>query len=127
MQTWRPVLLVGLGGFLGSAGRYLVSGWVHRLMPFAGFPWGTLAVNAIGCFAIGVLGGLVDSRQNLSADLRGFLLIGVLGGFTTFSSFAHETLALARDAELARAMVNVGAQVVFGLAAAWIGYRLARG
>jgi CrcB protein len=121
------VLLVGTGGFLGSIGRYLVGGWVHSLVPFSTFPFGTLVVNALGCFAIGLLGGLADSRQLLGADLRLFLLIGVLGGFTTFSSFAYETLALTRDAEAGRALMNVAAQIVVGLAACWAGYALVRG
>jgi fluoride exporter len=126
VQGFRSVLLVGTGGFLGSIGRYLLGGWVHRIVPFAAFPFGTLVVNALGCLGIGVLGGLADSRQLLGADLRLFLMIGVLGGFTTFSSFAYETLALTRDAEPGRALANVAAQVVLGLAACWAGYALVR-
>jgi CrcB protein len=123
----RALLLVGLGGFLGSASRYLLGGWIHRAMPLTTFPVGTLAVNAVGCLAIGWIGGLAEGRQLFGADLRVFLMIGVLGGFTTFSSFAFETLALARDAEFGRAFANVAAQVVLGLAAAWAGYAGARG
>lgn len=127
MQTLHPVVLAGLGGFLGSAGRYLVGGWVHGLVPLTSFPVGTLVVNVSGCFVIGVLGGLADARQAFGTEPRVFLFIGVLGGFTTFSSFAYETLALVRAADLGRALVNVGAQVVLGLAAAWLGYALVRG
>jgi CrcB protein len=126
VHSLRPLLLAGLGGFFGSAGRYLIGGWVHRALPFAAFPVGTLAVNVVGCFLIGLLGGLVDARQLLGPELRVFVMIGVLGGFTTFSTFAYETLALARDAELARALLNVAAQVVSSLVAAWLGYALAR-
>ena len=121
MQALRPLLLSGLGGFIGSAGRYLIGGWVHGLMPLTTFPVGTLVVNVSGCFLIGLLGGLVESRQMFGPDLRVFLFIGVLGGFTTFSSFACETLALTRDAEFARALLNAGLQVTLGLAAAWLG------
>jgi len=121
------LLLVGAGGFVGSIGRYLVGGWVHRAAPFSSFPFGTMAVNVLGCLVIGLVGGLVESRQLFGPDLRVFLLIGVLGGFTTFSSFAFESLALARDAEIARAFANVAAQVVLGLAAAWLGYALGSG
>lgn len=124
MAALRSVLLVGAGGFLGSIGRYLVGGWVHRAVPFAVFPYGTLVVNVLGCLVIGLAGGLAESRQLFGPELRVFLLIGVLGGFTTFSSFAFESLALARDAEVARAFANVAAQVVLGLAAAWLGYAL---
>ena len=74
----------------------------------------------MGCFVIGLVAALVDARQMFGPDIRVFLLIGVLGGFTTFSSFAYETLALARDAEIARAFVNVAAQIVHGLAGATV-------
>lgn len=126
METLRPVLFVGFGGFLGSVGRYLVAGWVHRAIPFATFPVGTLVVNVTGCLAIGLVAGLVEARQLFGPDLRVFLMVGVLGGFTTFSSFAYETLALSRDAEMGRALANVVAQAVLGLAAAWLGYALVR-
>jgi CrcB protein len=126
MQALRPILLAGLGGFIGSAGRYLIGGWVHRLVPLTTFPIGTLFVNASGCFLIGLLGGLVEVRQMFGPDLRVFLLIGVLGGFTTFSSFAYETLALTRDAEFARALLNIAAQMILGLGAAWLGYAWVR-
>jgi CrcB protein len=122
----KPVLLAGAGGFLGSAARYLVGGWVHRLAPFSGYPLGTLVVNVAGCFAIGVLGGLIDGRQLFGPEARVFLLIGVLGGFTTFSSFAYETLSLARDAQMARALLNVGAQFLLGIGAAWLGHAVVR-
>ncbi len=127
MGQWGNVLFVGAGGFLGAVARYLVGGWVHRLFPMATFPLGTLAVNILGCFLIGLLGGLSESRQLFGPGLRTFILIGILGGFTTFSSFAHETLALSRDAEFLRALVNIGGQVIGGLGCAWVGYSLVRG
>ena len=126
MQELRRILIVGAGGFLGSAARYLVGGWVHRAASLGTFPLGTLVVNVTGCFAIGVLGALFDARQALGPDARLFLLIGVLGGYTTFSSFAYETLSLARDADFARALLNVFAQCGLGLAAAWLGNGLVR-
>lgn len=126
MEDLRSALLVGVGGFVGSACRYLLGGWVHGAIPFASFPYGTLLVNVSGCFLIGVLGGLTDSRQALGPDGRLFVLLGLLGGFTTFSSFAYETLALARDADYVRAAANVAAQLVLGLGAAWVGLSLVR-
>jgi CrcB protein len=126
MAGLRAVLVVGAGGFVGSVGRYLVSGWVHRLLPYSAFPWGTLAVNVSGCFLIGLFSGLADSRQLWGPELRLFVMLGVLGGFTTFSSFAYETAALARDADLARALANVALQVALGLCAAWLAYAIAR-
>jgi CrcB protein len=122
----KEVLVVGLGGFVGSALRYLASGWTHSALPLLVFPLGTLVVNAVGCLLIGLTAGLIDGRQMLGPEARLFLLIGVLGGFTTFSSFAHETLALSRDGELVKAAANVALQVALGLTMAWIGYQVAR-
>lgn len=122
----HAVLLVGLGGFAGSALRYLLGGWVQRVAPVAGFPAGTLAVNLLGCLAIGVLAGLVELRHGLGPSVRLFLLVGLLGGFTTFSSFAWETLELARSAALPLALANVALQVTLGLAAAWAGLAVTR-
>ncbi len=99
---------VGIGGFIGSLFRFGVSGFVHRLLPFATFPYGTLAVNVSGCLVIGILGGLAESRQVISPELRLFLFLGVLGGFTTFSTFGYETIELLRDAEHFRAAPKSG-------------------
>lgn len=118
--------LIALGGALGALARYLAGGAVHRLFPAVAFPVGTLAVNVLGCLLIGFLGGLAEARHGMGPEARGFLLVGLLGGFTTFSSFGYETLALARDAEMGRALLNVAASVVLGLAAVWAGNALAR-
>ena len=126
LGSLRSAILVGLGGFVGSIVRYFVGGWVHRSLSLSTFPVGTLVVNVSGCFLIGLLGGAVAARQAFGPDARLFLMIGVLGGYTTFSSFAYETLSLVRDAELARAGANVVLQIVLGLAAAWGGDALAR-
>jgi len=120
------IILVGVGGFIGSVGRYLLGGWVHRLMDNAWFPYGTLAVNICGCFLIGLLGGLFDTRQVLGPEARMFLFIGVLGGFTTFSSFGYETMALARDGEFLAAGANIALQIVLGLGSVWLGNVVSR-
>ncbi|MGH7833509.1 MAG: fluoride efflux transporter CrcB [Candidatus Binatia bacterium] len=120
------VLLVGAGGFLGAILRYLVGGWVHNVLDHAWFPYGTLVVNVVGCLLIGFLAGLAENRLVFGAETRLFLFIGILGGFTTFSSFAYETLALARDAQNLAAVINVLAQVSLGLAGVWIGNTLSR-
>jgi fluoride exporter len=122
----KDLLLVGSGGFLGSVSRYLVGGWVHRLLGVATFPVGTLAVNVIGCFVIGFLGGLAEARQMLTPEGRLFLMLGFLGGFTTFSSFGYETLSLARGGEGVRALVNVALHLVLGLTAVVAGQQLSR-
>jgi len=120
------ILLVGCGGFLGSIARYLLGGAVHRLVQTSVFPFGTLLVNVSGCLAIGVLGGLADGLGLLSPGSRVFLLIGVLGGFTTFSSFGYETFQLARDGGTLPALANVLLQVGLGLVAVWAGHVVTR-
>ena len=120
------IILVGIGGFIGSVFRFLLSGFVHRLVPLSEFPFGTLAVNVLGCLLIGLLNGLAETRQIIGPELRLLLMIGMLGGFTTFSAFGYETLALIRDAEVFRATGNVFLQVFFGLVAVWMGDMLGR-
>jgi len=119
-------LLVGCGGFIGSIARYIVGGMVHRFANGPVFPYGTLVVNVTGCLAIGILAALAEARGILSPGARVFLLIGVLGGFTTFSSFGYETLQLLRDGEALPALANVLLQVVLGLGAVWAGSALVR-
>lgn len=82
-------------------------------------------VNLLGCLAIGVIAGLAESRQLFAPEFRAFTLIGLLGGFTTFSTFGYETFALMRDGEYLRATTNVGLQVIGGLTLVWLGYVLA--
>jgi CrcB protein len=119
------IILVGVGSFLGGILRYGRSLWVHRVLDNPWFPYGTLAVNVLGCLIIGLLAGLAETRAALSSQVRLFLFVGILGGFTTFSSFALETFSLARDTQNAAALANVGAQLVLGLWAVWLGNMLA--
>ncbi|HET7923777.1 MAG TPA: fluoride efflux transporter CrcB [Rhodanobacteraceae bacterium] len=120
------VLWVALGGALGSVARYAFSGIAVRWLG-ADFPYGTLFVNVTGSFAIGLLAALVasDGRPLVGADARAFLLVGVLGGFTTFSSFSLETLNLARSGALGLAVLNVAGSVVLCLAAVSLGFATA--
>jgi len=113
--------IIGAGGFSGAVLRYLVSGWVQYRSGSITFPFGTLAVNLIGCFFIGLLSFLVESRSMFSPETRSFILIGLLGAFTTFSTFGNETLGLIRDNRVDLALVNVGVQVFFGVGMVWIG------
>jgi len=120
------VLLVGVGGFLGAVSRYLLGGWVQDALRRPWWPYGTFAVNIVGCLLIGFIVGMGDGRSAMSAQSRAFVLIGFLGGFTTFSAFGYETFALVRQGQMLGALVNVGAQVILGLAAVWAGHAIAR-
>ena len=115
------ILLVGVGGFIGSVLRYLVGGYVQQTLKTSNFPYGTLAVNLIGCFVIGLLAQYGESRGAFSNESRAFIFIGILGGFTTFSSFGNETINLVRDSFVMNAISNVGANVIPGLLAVWLG------
>lgn len=117
-------LLVGCGGFAGAVFRYALGGIVHRHLPLTTFPYGTLSVNLLGCLLIGALAGLADSRQLFAPELRAFVFIGLLGGFTTFSTFGYETFAMARDGEHLRAAYYVGTHVILGLTLVWWAYAL---
>jgi CrcB protein len=119
------ILLVGVGSFFGGVFRYGLSTWVHKLLDNPWFPYGTLAVNALGCLALGFLAGLAEARAAFTPETRLFLFVGVLGGFTTFSSFALETFSLARDTQSLAALVNIGLQLFLGLLAVWLGNILA--
>jgi CrcB protein len=116
-------LWVALGGAIGSVMRYACTLGAARWLG-AAFPWGTLLVNVAGSFAIGLLAALVaaDGRPALGADARAFVLVGILGGFTTFSSFSLETLSLARGGALGAATANVALSVALCLAGVWLGF-----
>jgi len=114
-------ILIALGGALGSICRYWLSTAVQRFAsPF--FPYGTFAVNVLGCLIFGIIVGAARQRFVLGPSERAFLLIGILGGFTTFSTFTYETFALLQDGEWLRAFANAAGQVVCGLVALWAGY-----
>lgn len=120
------LLLIGTGGFIGSVARYLLSMTIQRAANGILFPFGTLSVNLIGCLLIGFLAGLAEFRGLLSPELRMFFLIGILGGFTTFSTFGYETFQLLRDGQNAFALTNIIASVVVGIIAVWAGFLLAK-
>ena len=121
----RSILYVGTGSFIGGILRYLLCTWVYKILGNPLFPYGTLAVNSLGCFAIGFLAGLAETRSIFSAEDRLFIFIGILGGFTTFSSVALETLWLARGTQGLVALTNIGLQLFFGMLAVWTGNLLA--
>ncbi|MFH1195507.1 MAG: fluoride efflux transporter CrcB [bacterium] len=120
------LLYVGLGGFLGSVSRYLLSGFIHKLFDKSLFPIGTLTVNVIGCFLIGFLNGIGDSRQVFTPEFRLFVFIGVLGGFTTFSTFGYEVFTFAHDAQFFSSLLNIALHLILGLGAVWLGYSFSK-
>lgn len=121
-MTW---LAVAVGGALGSLARHAVNQVVHTRWLTTRFPVGTVAVNIVGCLTIGLLAGLIASeRIDLRLHWREFVFVGLLGGFTTFSTFGLDTLVLARGGATAQAVINVVLQVAGGLLAVWVGYQL---
>jgi fluoride exporter len=121
----RSILLVALGGALGSVARFKISGWVlHHALDWK-FPAGTFVVNVLGCLVAGVLAGLAEKHDLLSAEARLLLFTGILGGFTTFSAFGLETMFLIRRGDLLIAASNVVLSVIAGLLALWLGLNIA--
>lgn len=120
----KQMLLVALGGALGSVARFKMSGWVLQQTPSWRFPTGTLAVNVIGCLIAGLLAGMAVKQDVFTPEARVFLFTGILGGFTTFSAFGLETLLLLKRGETALAAANVVVSIVVGLAVAWLGYAI---
>ena len=120
------IVLVLLGGAFGTGLRYFLSIFIYSSVKEPTFPYANLVINVSGSFLIGVLAELFDSRMLVAPVTRVALLTGVLGGYTTFSSFAFETVSLLRDGEFWLATLNVSLSVVLGLAAVWLGMRLAQ-
>jgi len=120
------ILYIGFGGFLGATSRYFVSGVVHRFLEDSWFPYGTFAVNMLGCFLIGFLNGLAETRQVFSPDFRMFMFIGFLGSFTTFSTFDYEVFEFVRDGQFFNAFGDIALQVFVGLGLVWGGNIFAR-
>jgi CrcB protein len=119
------ILFVGVGGMIGSIARYLVSGYAQQISRSIDFPYGTLVVNLIGCFIIGFLSQLAESRGIFTSESRLFVFTGLLGGFTTFSSFGDATINLARDGRMMSAFANVGIHIIAGLGMVWFGRAVA--
>ena len=119
------LFLIALGGALGAIARFLLSSFVLRVSGSL-FPLGTFVVNVAGCVVFGLIIGAAQQRFVLTPERNAFLLVGVLGGFTTFSSFAYESIALLRDGQFVAAALNTVGQVIAGLAGLWAGLALSR-
>ena len=120
----KQALVVGLGGFIGSVGRYKLGGMILHHSTAWRFPLSTFVVNVVGCFVIGALAALVEHRDLFSPDTRLFLFTGLLGGFTTFSAFGYEGIFLLRRGEIGIALAYAGLSVVCGFAAVWLAFEL---
>ena len=118
------ILIAGMGGFLGTVFRFMLAEWVHKILNNPWYPYGTFTVNLLGCLLMGFFGGLAENKGLLSSEMRVFFLVGVLGGFTTFSAFGYETVALFREAHMLEAMMNVALHIVLGLGAVFLGYQV---
>jgi CrcB protein len=120
----KEILLVGIGGFVGSVARYKLGGLVLHLTAQERFPYSTFAVNVLGCLVVGILAGLAERYEVFGPSTRLFLFTGLLGGFTTFSAFGLDAMFLARRGELWLAALYAGASVVLGITAVWLGLKL---
>ncbi len=121
----RTILFVGIGGFIGSIFRYLVSLLFARL-DIANFPFATLSVNILGCFVIGLVLGLTERGSFTAGEVRSFVVVGILGGFTTFSAFSYESIRLLQEGAFGPAAGNIFLNVAVGLAATWLGLSLSK-
>ncbi len=121
--SYVNLLFIAIGGAIGSVCRYLLSSAVLRSLGTL-FPAGTFVVNVVGCLVFGAITGLAQERIALAPETRAFLLAGVLGGFTTFSSYMNESVVLVREGQFLWAGLNLGGQVVAGFVAFWIAFSL---
>ena len=119
-------LWIFIGSGLGGMLRYFSSTTLQKLINPGFFPIGTFCVNMIGCLLIGFIAQLSEARAVFSPEIRIFLMVGILGGFTTFSSFGYETVQLIRSGEILLALANAAGQLILGLIMVYIGYVLAR-
>ncbi|MFQ5957428.1 MAG: fluoride efflux transporter CrcB [Candidatus Brocadiales bacterium] len=121
LKGFTLTMWVGFGGFLGSVMRYWLTYGTQKLLGVT-FPYGTLVENLMGCYLIGLFGTIAEERIFLSPSLRQFLFIGILGGFTTFSSFSYEALELFKERSFLLGSLYIGGHYVFCLLFAWLGY-----
>ena len=115
------IILVGVGGFIGAVLRYLISGYVQNLTQSVALPHGTIAVNITGCFLIGIFSYLVETQAGMTPEMRLLLMVGLLGSFTTYSTFSSETMNLIQGQRLFLALINIAAHLILGLSAVLLG------
>ena len=120
----HPLILVAMGGAIGSMARYGISSLVVKQVNPVNFPWGTFSVNILGCMLAGVFLLVAESMQSISQEARLFFVTGLLGGFTTFSAFGIETLGLLRRGEMLIAISYASLSIIVGVLAMWLSYSL---
>ena len=119
-------IIVGIGGSLGAISRFVIENLVNEFINTSIFPFGTLAVNLLGCLIIGFLFGIIAVSQLIGPRARLLMITGFLGALTTFSSFGYETFILIEKKEIITALLNILTQVIIGLFAVWAGYAISR-
>ncbi len=122
----RNILIIGAGGFIGAVLRYLAVVSMQFLKTRHSIPMGTLLVNVVGCLLIGFLAVLAENTRLITPETRNFLVVGILGAFTTFSTFGYESVMLVRNGSGAGFLINVGLQLALGFAAVWVGMNAGR-
>lgn len=125
-MEWSKVIAVGTGGFIGASLRYLVAVGTDRLAPDANFPFATTIVNLVGCLLIGILASTFELKEWGSAAMRLMIVVGVLGGFTTFSTFANDSFMFFGEGKALMAILNISTQVILGILFVWLGYSLVK-
>ena len=118
------ILMIGMGGFTGSICRHMTTEFSNKFFSEPFFPYGTILVNITGCLFIGFLGGLFETKQVFTSEIRALILIGFLGGFTTFSTFGYEIFTIARNGQLAVALANFMLHIILGFGAVWFGFSM---
>ena len=126
-STLFKLLIIGTGGFVGSVFRFLISGFIQKVSSFITFPIGTLSVNLIGCFLFGFFIQLAEARNIFTGEAGMFVFVGVLGGFTTFSTFSNGSINLMRAGDNTSALISLSVHIIFGLGAIWLGRIIALG
>lgn len=124
--NFSNLLAVGAGGFVGATARYVLSSSVENYFKPDQFPFGIALVNLLGCLLIGLLAGVFELKAWMNVELRLFVFVGLLGGFTTFSTFINDTYLLGKEGEFLTALLNAGGQVIAGLLFVWLGYSLVK-
>jgi CrcB protein len=121
----RTLLLIGLGGGIGSILRYLTSVVIQKYYATV-FPLATWVVNILGCLLIGIIMGLLEKNQVTDSSMKWFLVTGFCGGFTTFSAFGYENIRLLQNGNILLVLVYISASIILGLGSVWLGFLLVK-